>query len=173
MLYGGCFTRIKHDERERMTMLEFCELPKRKKERKKHTNKTKKWNEIKTKSRKKEEIFSFFFFFFFGMKRISRTWQSYEKDSTLECSFCACTRLSCSSLPRGISTWPKKRFGRLSSPEFSISFLFFFSLSFNRAYSKIYPRRCMSRVARPRPDLCGVAYAWEREGVNIIINNVI
>lgn len=64
MLYGGCFTRIKHDERERMTMLEFCELPKRKKERKKHTNKTKKWNEIKTKSRKKEEIFLFFLFFF-------------------------------------------------------------------------------------------------------------
>lgn len=30
--------------------------------------------------------------------------------------------------------------------------------SFNRVYSKI-SETCMSRVARPRPDLCGVAYA--------------
>lgn len=40
--------RVKHDERERMTMLEFCELPKRKKESEKnHTNKTKKKNKVK------------------------------------------------------------------------------------------------------------------------------
>lgn len=41
-----------------------------------------------------------------------------------------------------------------------LSFFFFFSLSFNRAYSKI-SETCMSRVARPRPELCGVAYMRE------------
>lgn len=52
------------------------------------------------------------------------------------------------------------------------SLFFFPPFDFNRAYCKIL-EMCMSRVARPRPDSCGVAYAWEREGVNIIINNVI
>lgn len=39
------------------------------------------------------------------------------------------------------------------------SSLFFFSLSFNRGVQQdnTYPRRVISRVARPRPDLCGVA----------------
>lgn len=156
MLYGGCFTRIKHDERERMTMLEILWVAeKKKREREKNINKIKKMKRNKNKTEEEGRNL----FFFFGMKRKSRTWQSYEKDSTLECSFCTCTRLSCSSLPREISTWPKKRFGRLSSPEFSIFFLFF-SLSFNRAYSKI-SETCMSRVTRPRPELCGVAYMRE------------
>jgi len=79
--------RVKHDERERMTMLEFCELPKRKKESEKnHTNKTKKkikWNKNKTEEEGRD---LFFLLLFFSMKRKSRTWQSYERDSTLACS---------------------------------------------------------------------------------------
>lgn len=151
MLYGGCFTRIKHDERERMTMLEILWVAeKKKREREKNINKIKKMKRNKNKTEEEGRNL----FFFFGMKRKSRTWQSYEKDSTLECSFCTCTRLSCSSLPREISTWPNKRFGRLSSPEFSIFFLFFFPFRLIARIAR-YPRR-VCRVSRVRVRNCVV-----------------
>lgn len=73
-----------------MTMLEFCELPKRKKEKeKKHTNKTKKLNDEikKIKSRKKEEIFSF------SVENVNLGRDNrVRKILPLACSFRACTR---------------------------------------------------------------------------------
>lgn len=69
MLYGGCFTRIKHDERERMTMLSsFVSLSKRKKkreEKKPYTNikLNKKMKRKKIKPRRKGRDLFFFSFF--------------------------------------------------------------------------------------------------------------
>lgn len=163
-------TRIKHDERERMTMLEFCEFCRKEKKReKKHTNKKKKKrNEIKTKPRKKEEIFSSYFFF--GMKRKSRTWQSYEKDSTLACSRFVRVHVCLARRRRKEYLYVSAK--RIRTIVFACLF-FFLPFSFNRAVQRRCPGHVCRVSRRPRPDLCGVAYAWEREGVNIIINNVI
>lgn len=118
-------TRIKHDERERMTMLEFCEFCRKEKKREKKNIqiKKRKQNEIKTKPRKKEEIFSSYFFSVWNvnlgrdnrMRKILR-WRVLV--------LCVYTFALLVAVARNIFTWAQKGFGRLSSPVFS-----FFSLS--------------------------------------------
>lgn len=156
---------------------------KKKRERKKKTinNKTKKMKRNKIE----EEGRDLFFLFFFppvwnvNLERDNRMRKILRRRVRFSC---ACTSLSCSSLSRGI--WlrdrrqKKKIFGRMSSS--AIFHLFsFFSLSFR---SRVTARRlrdtvCVCRVSHVRDpgNSCVVLryYAWEREGVNIIINNVI
>lgn len=153
------------------SFVSFAEKKKRER-KKKHTNKIKikknKRNEIKTKPRKKEEIFSSYFFF--GMKRKSRTWQSYEKDSTLACSRFVRVHVCLARRRREEYLYVSAK--RIRTIVFACLF-FFLPFSFNRAVQRSCPRHVCRVSRRPRPDSCGVAYAWEREGVNIIINNVI
>jgi len=142
----------------------------KKREKKTIRNKTKKRNKIKKKQNRGRRKRSFLSFSF-GMKRKPRTWQSYEKDSTLACSFlCVYTFVVLVAIARKNMTtcWKKKK--KCSDERLRLSFSFLFSFF---RLSRAYPGRDVLRVARPRPDSCGVAYAWEREGVNIIINNVI
>lgn len=140
---------------------------KKKREKKKHTNK-KKRNEIKTKTEEKGG--DLFFIFFFGMKRKSRTWQSYEKDSTLACSRFVRVHVCLARRRRKEYLYVSAK--RIRTIVFACLF-FFLPFSFNRAVQRRCPGHVCRVSRRPRPDLCGVAYAWEREGVNIIINNVI
>lgn len=175
LLYGGCSTRIKHDERERMIdVRSLVSCRKEKKREKKTYIKKMKRNKNKTEEEGRE-IFSSFFFFRYENVNLERD-NHMRKILRWRVRFVRVHVCSCSSLSRGISTWPKKRFGRnLSSPAFSISFLVFFPLSFNSRIQQDIRGIRTYRVSRVRvSDLCGVfAYAWEREGVNIIINNVI
>lgn len=148
---------------ERCSSFVSCRKEKKKEKIKKIiNNKTKKkWNE--TKSRKKEEIFSFFFFppvWNVNLERDNRMRKILRRSVRFSC---ACTRLSCSSLSRGIWLRDRRQKKKIRTNVFVCHFpsLFFFSLSFR---SRVTARRlrdtvCVSRVARPRSRkfVCGVA----------------
>lgn len=147
---------------ERCSSFVSCRKEKKKEKIKIINNKTKKkWNE--TKSRKKEEIFSFFFFppvWNVNLERDNRMRKILRRRVRFSC---ACTRLSCSSLSRGIWLRDRRQKKKIRTNVFVCHFpsLFFFSLSFR---SRVTARRlrdtvCVSCVARPRSRkfVCGVA----------------
>lgn len=152
MLYGGCFTRIKHDERERMTMLEFCELPKRKKEReKKNINKIKKMKRNKNKT--EEEGRNLFFFFSVWNVNLGRD-NRMRKILRWSVRF---VRVHVCLARRYCGKYLRDR-KKDSDDCLRLNFLFFFSFFFPfRLIARIarYPRR-VCRVSRVRVRNCVV-----------------
>lgn len=155
MLYGGCFTRIKHDERERMTMpssfVSFAEKKKRERKKTIRIKLKKKWNEIKKIKNRGRRKRSFLLFIFSVWKRKSRTWQSYEKDFHLVGVFVSCVYTFVLLVARDICVIGKKKTKIRTIFLACIFHLFsFFRFRTVAHTARYYPRRVMSRVARVR-----------------------
>lgn len=148
---------------ERCSSFVSCRKEKKRENKKKIiNNKTKKMKRNKIE----EEGRDLFFLFFFppvwnvNLKRDNRMRKILRRRVRFSC---ACTRLSCSSLSRGIWLRDRRQKKKIRTNVFVCHFpsLFFFSLSFR---SRVTARRlrdtvCVSRVARPRSRkfVCGVA----------------
>lgn len=165
---------------ERCSSFVSCRKEKKKEKIKIINNKTKKNETKQNRGRRKRSFLSYFFppVWNVNLERDNRMRKILRRRVRFSC---ACTRLSCSSLSRGIWLRDRRQKKKIRTNVFVCHFpsLFFFSLSFR---SRVTARRlrdtvCVCRVSRVRDpgNSCVVLryYAWEREGVNIIINNVI
>lgn len=109
----------------------FVSCRKEKKERKKHKKLKMKRNK-KLKPRKKEKIFSYSFFFWYENVNLERD-NRMRKILRWRVRFACITFVLLVAHREEYQREPKERFGRLSSPELSISFLLFFPFVLIRA----------------------------------------